>query len=220
MNEFISSPGRLISPPKYFTCGGFCFHDCGLKNTKPLHESMSPTLETRRKRGTHLRACLSLPVRITLLSMFLVCSVCLSTALLRSDWFHKFLSLGLKLGLRHTQGWRQKEICLDFTVLPMKLLCWAVAISFCDDLLLTTVACVLAFLLTDFSVSAMSPVVWLGQKYSIVSLISNEHVLSAGFEIDTPDTFGRTCLHAAAAGGWVPSGRLSTTWWPRASWVT
>uniref|UniRef100_A0A8B9C696 Ankyrin repeat domain 44 n=1 Tax=Anser brachyrhynchus TaxID=132585 RepID=A0A8B9C696_9AVES len=40
-----------------------------------------------------------------------------------------------------------------------------------------------------------------GQKYSIVSLFSNEHVLSAGFEIDTPDSFGRTCLHAAAAGG-------------------
>uniref|UniRef100_A0A2K6DYF7 Ankyrin repeat domain 44 n=1 Tax=Macaca nemestrina TaxID=9545 RepID=A0A2K6DYF7_MACNE len=40
-----------------------------------------------------------------------------------------------------------------------------------------------------------------GQKYSIVSLFSNEHVLSAGFEIDTPDKFGRTCLHAAAAGG-------------------
>ena len=36
-----------------------------------------------------------------------------------------------------------------------------------------------------------------------MSLFSNEHVLSAGFEIDTPDSFGRTCLHAAAAGGWV-----------------
>ncbi|NXB10571.1 ANR44 phosphatase, partial [Cnemophilus loriae] len=40
-----------------------------------------------------------------------------------------------------------------------------------------------------------------GQKYSIVSLFSNERVLSAGFDIDTPDSFGRTCLHAAAAGG-------------------
>lgn len=38
-----------------------------------------------------------------------------------------------------------------------------------------------------------------------MSLFSNEHVLSAGFEIDTPDKFGRTCLHAAAAGGWVVS---------------
>lgn len=26
-------------------------------------------------------------------------------------------------------------------------------------------------------------------------------VRSAGFDIDTPDDFGRTCLHAAAAGG-------------------
>ncbi|OWK00017.1 hypothetical protein Celaphus_00015999, partial [Cervus elaphus hippelaphus] len=26
-------------------------------------------------------------------------------------------------------------------------------------------------------------------------------LLSSGFEIDTPDKFGRTCLHAAAAGG-------------------
>lgn len=24
-----------------------------------------------------------------------------------------------------------------------------------------------------------------------------------GFDIDTPDDFGRTCLHAAAAGGYV-----------------
>lgn len=36
-----------------------------------------------------------------------------------------------------------------------------------------------------------------------MSLFSNEPVLSAGFDIDTPDSFGRTCLHAAAAGGWV-----------------
>lgn len=27
--------------------------------------------------------------------------------------------------------------------------------------------------------------------------------ICAGFDIDTPDDFGRTCLHAAAAGGWV-----------------
>lgn len=29
------------------------------------------------------------------------------------------------------------------------------------------------------------------------------HVRHTGFDIDTPDEFGRTCLHAAAAGGWV-----------------
>lgn len=31
--------------------------------------------------------------------------------------------------------------------------------------------------------------------------MSNDSVLSAGFQIDTPDGLGRTCLHAAAAGG-------------------
>lgn len=31
--------------------------------------------------------------------------------------------------------------------------------------------------------------------------MSKEHVLSAGFDINTPDNFGRTCLHAAASGG-------------------
>ncbi|KFW94580.1 Serine/threonine-protein phosphatase 6 regulatory ankyrin repeat subunit C, partial [Phalacrocorax carbo] len=35
----------------------------------------------------------------------------------------------------------------------------------------------------------------------IVSSLSNEHVLSAGFDINTPDNLGRTCLHAAASGG-------------------
>uniref|UniRef100_A0A2K5PQC7 Ankyrin repeat domain 52 n=1 Tax=Cebus imitator TaxID=2715852 RepID=A0A2K5PQC7_CEBIM len=40
-----------------------------------------------------------------------------------------------------------------------------------------------------------------GQLYSIVSSLSNEHVLSAGFDINTPDNLGRTCLHAAASGG-------------------
>ncbi|KAI4895489.1 hypothetical protein NFI96_016425 [Prochilodus magdalenae] len=40
-----------------------------------------------------------------------------------------------------------------------------------------------------------------GQLYSIVSSLSNEHVLSAGFDINTPDSLGRTCLHAAASGG-------------------
>uniref|UniRef100_A0A8C3G7T6 Ankyrin repeat domain 52a n=1 Tax=Cyclopterus lumpus TaxID=8103 RepID=A0A8C3G7T6_CYCLU len=39
------------------------------------------------------------------------------------------------------------------------------------------------------------------QLYSIVSSMSKEHVLSAGFDINTPDNFGRTCLHAAASGG-------------------
>uniref|UniRef100_A0A8C1MDG9 Ankyrin repeat domain 52a n=1 Tax=Cyprinus carpio TaxID=7962 RepID=A0A8C1MDG9_CYPCA len=37
--------------------------------------------------------------------------------------------------------------------------------------------------------------------YSIVLSMSKEHVLSAGFDINTPDNFGRTCLHAAASGG-------------------
>uniref|UniRef100_A0A8C9ZU36 Ankyrin repeat domain 52a n=1 Tax=Sander lucioperca TaxID=283035 RepID=A0A8C9ZU36_SANLU len=40
-----------------------------------------------------------------------------------------------------------------------------------------------------------------GQLYSIVSSMSKEHVLSAGFDINIPDNFGRTCLHAAASGG-------------------
>uniref|UniRef100_A0A674D7N3 Ankyrin repeat domain 52 n=1 Tax=Salmo trutta TaxID=8032 RepID=A0A674D7N3_SALTR len=40
-----------------------------------------------------------------------------------------------------------------------------------------------------------------GQLYSIVSSLSNEYVLSAGFDINTPDSLGRTCLHAAASGG-------------------
>ncbi|NXY13374.1 ANR52 phosphatase, partial [Atrichornis clamosus] len=43
-----------------------------------------------------------------------------------------------------------------------------------------------------------------GQLYSIVSSLSNEHVLSAGFDINTPDNLGRTCLHAAASGGLHP----------------
>jgi len=44
--------------------------------------------------------------------------------------------------------------------------------------------------------------------YSIVSSLSNEHVLSAGFDINTPDNLGRTCLHAAASGGWAVRGVL------------
>lgn len=42
-----------------------------------------------------------------------------------------------------------------------------------------------------------------GRRYSIMCPLSNDSVLSAGFQIDTPDNLGRTCLHAAAAGGWV-----------------
>lgn len=34
------------------------------------------------------------------------------------------------------------------------------------------------------------------------SIMCNDSVLCAGFQIDTPDSQGRTCLHAAAAGGW------------------
>ncbi len=37
-----------------------------------------------------------------------------------------------------------------------------------------------------------------GRRFSIMC---NDSVLSAGFQIDTPDSLGRTCLHAAAAGG-------------------
>lgn len=55
-----------------------------------------------------------------------------------------------------------------------------------------------------------------GQLYSIVSSLSNEHVLSAGFDINTPDSLGRTCLHAAASGGCVPL--LSLVSWVRV-WV-
>lgn len=39
-----------------------------------------------------------------------------------------------------------------------------------------------------------------GRRFSIMC---NDSVLSAGFQIDTPDSLGRTCLHAAAAGGWA-----------------
>ncbi|NXV04201.1 ANR52 phosphatase, partial [Cettia cetti] len=51
-----------------------------------------------------------------------------------------------------------------------------------------------------------------GQLYSIVSSLSNEHVLSAGFDINTPDSLGRTCLHAAASGGYGHLGTPGDTW--------
>lgn len=34
-------------------------------------------------------------------------------------------------------------------------------------------------------------------------LCTNLCFVIVGFDIDTPDDFGRTCLHAAAAGGYV-----------------
>lgn len=46
-----------------------------------------------------------------------------------------------------------------------------------------------------------------GRRYSIICALSNDSVLCAGFQIDTPDSLGRTCLHAAAAGGWVSFSR-------------
>uniref|UniRef100_A0A673CJY6 Ankyrin repeat domain 52a n=1 Tax=Sphaeramia orbicularis TaxID=375764 RepID=A0A673CJY6_9TELE len=52
-----------------------------------------------------------------------------------------------------------------------------------------------------------------GQLYSIVSSMSKEHVLSAGFDINTPDNFGRTCLHAAASGGATRAADIKT-WTP------
>uniref|UniRef100_A0A8D0D5R9 Ankyrin repeat domain 44 n=1 Tax=Sander lucioperca TaxID=283035 RepID=A0A8D0D5R9_SANLU len=44
-----------------------------------------------------------------------------------------------------------------------------------------------------------------GRRFSIMC---NDSVLSAGFQIDTPDSLGRTCLHAAAAGGNVECVKL------------
>uniref|UniRef100_A0A8C6L4J5 Ankyrin repeat domain 44 n=1 Tax=Nothobranchius furzeri TaxID=105023 RepID=A0A8C6L4J5_NOTFU len=44
-----------------------------------------------------------------------------------------------------------------------------------------------------------------GRRFSIMC---NDSVLSAGFQIDTPDSLGRTCLHAAAAGGNVDCVKL------------
>ncbi|XP_045144987.1 serine/threonine-protein phosphatase 6 regulatory ankyrin repeat subunit C [Echinops telfairi] len=53
-----------------------------------------------------------------------------------------------------------------------------------------------------------------GQLYSIVSSLSNEHVLSAGFDINTPDNLGRTCLHAAASGGRIQQAGFGLPWDP------
>lgn len=36
---------------------------------------------------------------------------------------------------------------------------------------------------------------------SICTILFIIYYSDAGFDIDTPDDFGRTCLHAAAAGG-------------------
>uniref|UniRef100_A0A3B5A7V4 Ankyrin repeat domain 44 n=1 Tax=Stegastes partitus TaxID=144197 RepID=A0A3B5A7V4_9TELE len=44
-----------------------------------------------------------------------------------------------------------------------------------------------------------------GRRFSIMC---SDSVLSAGFQIDTPDSLGRTCLHAAAAGGNVECVKL------------
>lgn len=64
--------------------------------------------------------------------------------------------------------------------------------------------------LSSFASSALSLLLWccllllpaLPPPAWRVSIVCNDSVLSAGFQIDTPDTLGRTCLHAAAAGGW------------------
>lgn len=36
-----------------------------------------------------------------------------------------------------------------------------------------------------------------------IMILHIKRILLVGFDIDTPDDFGRTCLHAAAAGGYV-----------------
>ncbi|KAK1797807.1 hypothetical protein P4O66_008163, partial [Electrophorus voltai] len=47
-----------------------------------------------------------------------------------------------------------------------------------------------------------------GRRYSVTCPLSNASALCAGFQIDTPDSLGRTCLHAAAAGGNVECVKL------------
>lgn len=56
-------------------------------------------------------------------------------------------------------------------------------------------------LLLFLTVSAAAALVLSAPSGWRVSMVCNDSVLSAGFQIDTPDTLGRTCLHAAAAGG-------------------
>ncbi|EPY77258.1 ankyrin repeat domain 28-like protein [Camelus ferus] len=91
----------------------------------------------------------------------------------------------------HHPTW-QNELCPQLTACDSSQQSVVLKLFECQD------SCPRMRVLSVYQVKA-----WViqGQKYSIVSLFSNEHVLSAGFEIDTPDKFGRTCLHAAAAGG-------------------
>lgn len=42
-----------------------------------------------------------------------------------------------------------------------------------------------------------------GQLYNMVPSLTSSSSLPAGFDINTPDNLGRTCLHAAASGGWM-----------------
>ena len=41
----------------------------------------------------------------------------------------------------------------------------------------------------------------IGQLYKMMPAPTSEHAAPAGFDINTPDSHGRTCLHAAASGG-------------------
>lgn len=70
-----------------------------------------------------------------------------------------------------------------------------VALPFCLPLLISS-SLLLLLLCCLLLLPALPPSGWR------VSIVCNDSVLSAGFQIDTPDTLGRTCLHAAAAGGW------------------
>lgn len=65
--------------------------------------------------------------------------------------------------------------------------------------LLSAVVAAAVFCLASHHLSALPSS---GRRFSIMC---NDSVLSAGFQIDTPDSLGRTCLHAAAAGGWAKS---------------
>ncbi len=59
--------------------------------------------------------------------------------------------------------------------------------------------------------SDSQPVHFLCMDYIIHCCIT-ESLCLPGFDIDTPDDFGRTCLHAAAAGGWDYL-RFYSWWW-------